>query len=173
MAPLSAYGQSKAAGDLAVGVVPRHYLVRTSWVVGEGANFVRTMQRLAREGARPRVVDDQWGRLTFAGELARVTGHLVSTGAPFGTYHVSGSGPVTTWADLARAIFVHEGRDPADVRAVSTQDYLEGSSSMAAARPARSDLDLSKIRATGFVPADAAEGLQSYLQGDVGQAHHG
>src|SRR5690606_27656506 len=47
LAPLSAYGQSKAAGDLAVAAAPHHYIVRTSWVIGEGNSFVATMQRLA------------------------------------------------------------------------------------------------------------------------------
>ena len=50
LAPLGVYGQSKAAGDLAVGTASRHYLIRTSWVIGEGRNFVRTMQQLAVDG---------------------------------------------------------------------------------------------------------------------------
>ncbi|GAA8846903.1 bifunctional dTDP-4-dehydrorhamnose 3,5-epimerase family protein/NAD(P)-dependent oxidoreductase [Helicobacter pylori] len=68
LTPVSEYGRTKAAGDLAVGVAPRHYVLRTSWVVGDGGNFVATMARLADEGRSPRVVDDQWGRLSFADE---------------------------------------------------------------------------------------------------------
>ena len=64
---------------------PRHLLLRTSWVVGEGANFVRTMAGLADRGVSPRVVDDQIGRLTFTAELARATRHLLETAAPHGT----------------------------------------------------------------------------------------
>src|SRR4051794_20723748 len=71
LAPLGVYGQSKAAGDMAVAVAPRHYLIRTSWMTGAGANFVRTLARLADEGASPSVVDDQIGRLGFADEVAR------------------------------------------------------------------------------------------------------
>ncbi len=63
--PLGVYGQTKAAGDAIVATVPRHYIVRTSWVIGEGKNFVRTMASLAERGVDPRVVDDQIGRLTF------------------------------------------------------------------------------------------------------------
>ena len=60
--PLGVYGQSKAAGDAAVSVCPRHYLVRTSWVVGDGKNFVKTMLSLAERGITPSVVADQTGR---------------------------------------------------------------------------------------------------------------
>ena len=68
--------QTKAAGDIAVATAPRHYIVRTSWVIGEGHNFVRTMQKLAADGVSPTVVDDQVGRLTFTADLARATRHL-------------------------------------------------------------------------------------------------
>ena len=70
-------GVDTAAGDLAVSVLPRHYLLRTSWVVGQGRSFVSTMAGLASRGVRPRVVGDQVGRLTFTDELARATAHLL------------------------------------------------------------------------------------------------
>ena len=79
--------------------------LRTSWVIGDGHNFVRTMQRLAAEGVSPSVVDDQVGRLTFTPDLSRATRHLVDSGAAYGTYNVSGSGPATSWADLAKEVF--------------------------------------------------------------------
>ena len=75
--PLGVYGQTKAAGDLAVSTAPRHYIVRTSWVIGSGNNFVRTMASLAEKGVDPKVVDDQRGRLTFATEIARLIRTLV------------------------------------------------------------------------------------------------
>lgn len=53
VAPLSVYGQSKAAGETAVRACPRHYVIRTSWVIGEGKNFVATMARLAAQGGGP------------------------------------------------------------------------------------------------------------------------
>ena len=84
-APLGVYGQSKAAGELAATVAPRHYVLRTSWVIGDGSNFVRTMARLADDGVSPSVVDDQHGRLTFAEDLAAATLHLLRSEAPFGT----------------------------------------------------------------------------------------
>ena len=75
--PLGVYGQSKAAGELAAQAAPAHYIVRTSWVVGDGSNFVRTMASLAEKGVDPQVICDQHGRLTFADDLARGILHLL------------------------------------------------------------------------------------------------
>ena len=82
LSPLSAYGASKAAGELAATLAPRHYVVRTSWVVGEGGNFVRTMAGLAARGVSPTVVADQIGRPTFADDLA--AGMVALLGGPVG-----------------------------------------------------------------------------------------
>ena len=126
VSPLGVYGQTKAATEAVTSVVPRHYLVRTSWVVGEGANFVDTMRRLAREGVSPEVVDDQLGRLTPASVLAEGIVDLLRSGAPYGIHHVTGRGPIESWADIARRVFAEEGRDPADVTGVSTEHYSAG-----------------------------------------------
>lgn len=56
--PLGVYGQDKAAGDALVATLPRHWIVHTSWVVGDGNTFVRTTASLADRGAKPNVVDD-------------------------------------------------------------------------------------------------------------------
>ncbi len=79
--PLGVYGQSKAAGDAVAATVPRHYILRTSWVIGEGNNFVATMASLAGRGIKPSVVNDQTGRLTFTADLAAGIRHLLDTGA--------------------------------------------------------------------------------------------
>jgi len=161
VSPLGVYGQSKAAGDVAVATTTRHYVIRTSWVVGEGANFVVTMARLADEGATPTVVDDQVGRLGFADEIARATRHLLDRSAPYGTYHVSNGGPPTSWADVARQVFALRGRRAEDVRPVTTEEYAAGRAT--APRPASSTLSLRKLEATGFQPVDAREALRDYL----------
>ena len=165
--PLGVYGQTKAAGDALVSGLPRHYLLRTSWVVGGGRNFVRTMASLADSGATPAVVDDQLGRLTFASEIARAIDHLVSTGAPFGTYNVTCAGPTASWADVAAAVFEARGRSASDVRRISTASWAESSSADAsgpvAPRPQHSTLVLDKITATGFEPRDWRELLREYL----------
>jgi dTDP-4-dehydrorhamnose 3,5-epimerase len=160
LSPLGVYAQSKAAGDIAVGLAPRHYLLRTSWVIGDGKNFVRTMQMLAGNGVSPSVVDDQVGRLTFTGELSRATHHLLDSGSPYGTYNLSNSGPVTSWCDLAQEVFRLSGRSADDVSPVSTAEYTAGKDT--APRPSNSVLDLAKIEATGFEPEDAIVALVRY-----------
>jgi dTDP-4-dehydrorhamnose 3,5-epimerase len=164
LAPLGVYGQSKAAGDLAVLGAPRHYVLRTSWVVGEGHNFLRTMLRLAAEGASPEVVNDQTGRLTFADELARAARHLLTHRASYGTYHVSNAGPSQSWADVAREVFTVAGRDPADVRETTTAEWTAGQGDrLVAPRPRHSTLDLTKLRTTGFEPAPAGQALREFV----------
>ena len=161
--PLGVYGQSKAGGDAAVVSTPRHYLVRTSWVVGDGKNFVKTMAGLAERGIKPSVVGDQTGRLTFTADLAAGIIHLLSTEADFGTYNLSGEGPVVSWLEVARRVYELLGRDPGEVMSVTTEEYYAGQEDIAP-RPAHSTLDLSKIKATGFTPHDSMRRLDAYVE---------
>lgn len=165
LAPLGVYAQTKAAGDIAVTTTPRHYILRTSWVVGEGHNFVRTMARLAHDGINPTVVADQVGRLTFTDELARATGHLLHTDAAPGVYHLTNTGTPRSWADYARAVFTHLGHDPERITDTTTADYSAGrpSTSPVAPRPLHSTLNLDKITATGYTGTDADTALAAYL----------
>ncbi len=163
ISPLGVYGQTKAAGDVAVATTPRHYIVRTSWVIGEGSNFVRTMASLAERGIDPRVVDDQHGRLTFASQIAAAVKHLLDTRPGYGVYNVSSGGDVVTWADVARTVFELSGHDPARVTGVSTQEYFASASGPIAPRPLNSALDLSRIQESGFAPQSGDELLREYL----------
>jgi dTDP-4-dehydrorhamnose 3,5-epimerase len=166
LAPLGVYGQSKAAGDLAVTAAPRHYILRASWVVGEGRNFVRTMQRLAAEGVSPKVVDDQIGRLTFTSTLVDATRHLLTVGAPYGVYHVSNGGQPMSWRAIAAEVFALSGRSPDDVIPTTASYYRASQVAQGrafATRPANSTLNLAKLHATGFIPPDHLEALRSYL----------
>jgi len=162
--PLGVYGQTKAAGDAIVATSPRHYIVRTSWVIGDGKNFVQTMAVLARRGVDPEVVDDQVGRLTFTADLARGIRHLIDGGAPFGTYNLTGGGAMMSWAGVARRVFDLTGHDSGRVQPVTTEEYYSEATGPAAPRPLNSVLDLAKIEATGFVPSDSGEALANYLR---------
>lgn len=158
--PLSVYGASKAAADAVVATWPRHYIVRTSWVVGDGGNFVRTMARLADQGVSPSVVDDQFGRLTFADDLARAVIHLVGSGAEYGTYNCSSDGEVLSWFEIAQTVFAARSAS-GTVNPTDTATFSEGK--VVASRPRNSALDLRKLKATGFHPVDGAAGLAEYL----------
>ncbi|KTR39294.1 dTDP-4-dehydrorhamnose reductase [Rothia kristinae] len=164
VAPLGVYGQSKAAGEAAVAAVPQHHIVRTSWVIGEGRNFVRTMASLAERGVDPAVVGDQHGRPTFTEDLAAGILHLLEQNAAPGIYHLSNEGPDTTWAELAASVYELTGHDPARVSATTTAEYFADKPD-AAPRPANSLLDLTKLEQTGFRPRDHREALAAYLAG--------
>ncbi len=125
-APLGVYGQSKAAGDVAVSVVPKHYVVRTSGVIGDGANFIRTMQALAEKGVDPAVVDDQVGRLTYTSDLADGIIALLRQHAPYGTVNVTSGGEPRSWFEIARQAFADAGHDPQRVSPTSTEEYGRG-----------------------------------------------
>ena len=151
--PLGVYGQTKAAGDALVGSLPAHYLLRTSWVIGDGHNFVRTMASLADRGVSPEVVDDQFGRLTFTTEISRAIRHLLETNAPYGTYNLSNAGDRMTWAGIARAVF--RGARPRCRLSQRRDDHRVRRRKIARPRPRNSMLSLDKIIGSGFQPADA------------------
>jgi len=159
--PLSVYGQSKAAGDVAASLVRKHYVLRTTWVIGEGKNFVRTMLSLGERGIAPTVVADQIGRLSFTDELVRIIDHLLVTGAPYGTYNATNGGEPASWADITREIFRLAGYDLA-VTDTTTAEYFAGKEGIAP-RPLNSIMDLQKLTDTGFTPSDWRQALADYI----------
>ncbi len=192
--PLSVYGASKAAGDIIVSLAPKFYILRTSWVIGEGNNFVRTMVELAKKGISPTVVHDQIGRLTFTSELVRAIDHLIKyqiTGSreqknnglqsekvtkhgkwkmenvhPYGTYNVTNSGPSISWADITRKIFKILKKDDLSVTNTTTAEYFAGKTNIAP-RPLQSTLNLDKIHSTGFKSTNWQDELLQYIQKEI------
>lgn len=168
MSPLSVYGQSKAAGDIAVAGCPRYYIMRSSWVIGDGKNFVKTMCGLSDKVAagdleRVTVVDDQLGRLTFTRDMAAAIFHVLDARAPYGTYDCTGSGAVRSWADIARACFETKNGNGDKVVPVSTADYYASAEGPIAPRPHFSALDLSKLEGVGFHMPDWEQELKEYM----------
>ncbi len=147
--PLSVYGETKLAGEQALAASGANYLVfRTAWVYGvRGANFMLTMQRLAREREELRVVDDQIGSPTWARMLAEATaqvagrmlGGLVDPAEASGIYHMTGGGS-TSWYGFARAI-LDAGQSRCRLTPIPSSDYP-----LPARRPAYSVLDNGKLQ---------------------------
>ena len=170
--PLNTYGRTKLAGELAVSsICPKHWILRTSWVFSEyGQNFVKTMLRLAQEHDTLRVVADQFGRPTYAGDLARLVATLAdakieSESWPPGIYHAVGGG-VTTWHGFAEAIFHQASRilrieAHPRIEPILTSDYPNP-----AARPAKSILSPSEnlLSVSDITEFDWEQGLVATLQ---------
>jgi dTDP-4-dehydrorhamnose reductase len=155
--PLNVYGASKLEGERRVlAACPRALVLRTSWVVSShGKNFVKTMLRLAGEGAPLKVVDDQFGRPTAARDLARFilsqAGRLAAAPAgdpAFGLHHFANAGEVS-WKGLAEGVFdLAMGAAAPSVGAVATAERPSP-----AQRPLRGTLDTGKLERTfGYRP---------------------
>jgi dTDP-4-dehydrorhamnose reductase len=128
--PLSVYGRTKLQAETVAGNAA--WIVRTSWLFGPtGANFVRTMLRLAAERDEVFVVDDQRGSPTYVRHLGAAVRELLEL--PRGLWHLTAGGDCT-WAEFAAAIFQEAGVD-CRVRRIATSDL-----GRAARRPAYSVL---------------------------------
>lgn len=168
--PLGVYGQTKLDGEVAVARCAKHLILRTSWVyAARGANFAKTMLRLAQERDGLRVIDDQFGAPTGAELLADVTAlilrsHLGASDVA-GTYHLAAAGE-TTWFGYAKFI-VEYARDaglpikvsPGAIEAISASAYP-----LPAQRPGNSRLDTQKLRQTfGLTLPDWQHGVSRVL----------
>lgn len=148
LAPRSAYGRSKAAGEWAVRSEHRGaVVVRTAWLYGaHGTCFPRTIARLARERGAVEVVDDQVGQPTWTADLADLVLRLVGARAPGGVYHGTAQGRASWW-ELAREAVSAAGLDPGVVRPTSSADLARP-----APRPAWSVLGHDALRRIGVEP---------------------
>lgn len=163
LTPLGVYAQTKAAGDIAASTAAKYYNLRTSWVVGDGPNFVRTMISLAERNISPSVVADQIGRLTFTDTLVDAIDHLLIHSAAYGTYNISNDGEPGSWAEVTRLIFQALGRNDLSVTDTTTVEYF-ASKPESAPRPLQSTFDLTKIKATGLELRDWRQELMTYVQ---------
>jgi dTDP-4-dehydrorhamnose reductase len=146
VAPRTAYGRTKAAGEQAVLSAGAHaHVVRTAWLYGQGgANFVRTVARLTRERDTLTIVDDQHGSPTWTLHLARALVALAVSDASPGVWHCTNDGDAT-WYVFARAVLAELGLDPARVQPTTTEAFPRP-----APRPAWSVLSNDKWRAAGL-----------------------
>lgn len=177
--PQSVYGRTKWAGEQALAASgARHLTFRTSWVFGaHGANFAKTMLRLATEREGLKVVADQFGAPTSAALIADVTAQVLGQykirrlasadfpAFPYGLYHLVAAGK-TSWHEYARTVvkMAQEAGKPLklgpdDVQAITTAEYP-----LPASRPANSCLDAARLRQTfGLCLPDWRQGLQHVM----------
>lgn len=164
IAPLNAYGRTKAAGeDMVRAAGGPHVILRTSWVVSaQGSNFVKTMRRLVAQQDSIKVVCDQIGGLTPAQDLAKachkIANKLIASPHLTGTYHFAGT-PDASWADIARAI-QSASNQTCIVQDCATSDYQT-----AARRPQQSRLDCASLQRKFTISRpDWRIGLQDILK---------
>jgi dTDP-4-dehydrorhamnose reductase len=151
VAPRSAYGRSKLAGEQATARARRHVIVRTSWLFGvAGGNFVETMLRL--DGPL-KVVDDQVGCPTYTGHLAHVLVDLAG-GRLTGVVHAASAGQCS-WYEFAGEIFRAAGTE-VELQPCTTEEFPRP-----APRPAYSVLRSERHGAPRL--PDWREGLSAYL----------
>lgn len=148
LAPLGAYGRTKAAGEWAARA---HHdaplILRTAWLYGEfGKCFPATMLRVARMGKPLKVITDQVGQPTWTRDVADLVVRLHSKGVMSGTFHATSSGQAS-WRDFAQAVVASDGFDPSIIGATTAADYP-----LPAPRPSYSVLSHDGLRAAGVEP---------------------
>lgn len=155
--PLNVYGRSKAEAEKEIQkIISRYFIVRTSWMFGDGANFVRTMRRLAEEKQTLTVVADQIGSPTYAEDLANLLIDMAETDL-YGTYHATNEG-YCSWADLAEQTIRYLELN-SEVKRVATAEFP-----LPALRPLNSRLSKYCLESNGFsrLP-DWQDALKRYL----------
>ncbi len=142
--PTGVYGLTKLHGEQAIlrsGV--RHVIIRTAWLYSEyGKNFVKTMLRLTAEKPSLKVVFDQVGTPTYAGDLADAILAVAAAGGPDGIYHFSNEG-VCSWYDFTKMIAEYAGRTACDIQPCHSDEFPSK-----VVRPSYSVLDKTKIKET-------------------------
>lgn len=161
--PISAYGQSKLAGEYFIrAICPRHYVVRTCGLYGKAGktgngNFVETMLRLGKERDELSLINDQHCTPTSTHDLSAAIARLITTDQ-FGLYHATSQGQ-TTWYEFAQTIFDLAGIE-VQTKPITTEQYQA-----AAERPRFSVLDCSKLEeVSGFSFPHWKQSLATYLE---------
>lgn len=158
--PVNAYARSKLAGEKHV--TPDDLVVRSSWIFGEGRNFISTILDLAPKGPLS-IVDDQRGRPTHSEALASALVFLVDE-AVRGVIHVAGDGPPATWADLGEHALRAAGIDQEVIR-IDTATYRSSAGRLTAPRPRNSTLALTKARSLSVPLVDWRTSVSRYVEG--------
>ncbi|MBN6885262.1 dTDP-4-dehydrorhamnose reductase [Cytobacillus horneckiae] len=155
--PLNQYGAAKLAGEEEIlKYCPNAHIIRTSWVFGEnGHNFVYTMLNLAKKMDTLKVVDDQYGRPTYAKDLAAFMLHIIENDTPCGIYHFSND-ETATWYQFAKIILKDKN---INIEPVESHEFKQK-----AKRPKYSIMSLDKVKSTGFVIPTWSNALLRFME---------
>lgn len=153
---LNQYGQSKVDAENIVMEYDKHYIIRTSWLFGDGTNFVKTISTIGRTNGKVSVVDDQIGSPTYTEDLSKTIIDIINK-KKFGVYHVTNEG-YCSWADLAEETFALQNIN-AEVIRISSMEY-----NSKAERPLNSRLSKESIDSIGIerLP-EWKESLKKYI----------
>ena len=170
ISPMGVYGRSKAAGEIEIrSNLTEHIILRTSWLYGvHGQNFVKTMLKLAGTKEIIRVVSDQYGSTTCAGDLATAILVMIDkwqqqSAVAWGTYHYCGQG-IVSWHEFAEAT-IEQARRYGEVKTKRVEPITTADYPTKARRPAFSALDCNLIKKNfGISPKPWRKSLKSTIQ---------
>ena len=156
--PMTVYGITKLQGENnIINLCKKYYILRTSWLFGDGKNFIRTIIRLSKENSEINVVNDQFGNPTYTVDLAHIINQLIMKEIPFGIYNATNLGS-TNWYELAKKVLTYMKSD-CNVNPISTQDL-----NRRAIRPKNSRLDITKLLKQGIEVPTYDNALERYLK---------
>lgn len=162
LAPINAYGRSKAAAEHHVrSLLTHHYIIRTAWLYAPGGhNFIHAILRRARATGRLEVVTDEVANPTYVVDLAEAITRLIQTKA-YGTYHLTNAGACSRWT-FANEIIRFSGLNEVENRPILSSSFKRASSP-----PPFAALHNRNAAALGICLRPWAEALAEYLQQHV------
>lgn len=156
--PINMYGITKLQGEKnIINLCKKYYILRTSWLFGNGKNFIRTIIKLSKENSEINVVNDQFGNPTYTVDLARIINQIIMKQISYGIYNATNLGS-TSWYELAKKVLTYTESN-CKVNPISTKD-----SNRKAIRPKNSRLDITKLLEHGIEIPTYNNALERFLK---------
>ena len=156
--PTTMYGITKLQGEKKIiNFCEKYYILRTSWLFGDGKNFIRTIISLSKENSEINVVNDQFGNPTYTVDLERFIKQIIMKPIPYGIYNATNLGS-TSWYELAKKVLIYT-KSNCKVNPISTQN-----SNRKARRPKNSSLDVTKLIKQGIEIQTYDNALERFLK---------
>lgn len=164
--PKSVYGKTKLESEFEVQEnCEKYYVFRTSWLFGDGNNFVRTMIKLGNEKEEVSVVNDQYGSPTYCRDLANIIKQAIDKEIPYGIYHATNK-EFTTWSEFTKQIF-SLSNIKCKVKEISSKEL-----DRKAQRPKNSKLSKEKLEKLGIIIPSYKDALNRFLNEEKKEKHN-